>query len=265
MKKKEITKFLRKIRLLHLFDWLRYYFHKISNLKKNAAFKKRCPFVVLPPDYLIYESFQLDYKKYYDDSFETAKWLANHFSSYINLKNAKILDWGCGPGRIIRHLPKIIKSADFYGTDYNNRSIKWCSENLPNISFNHNSLKADLPYENGSFDVIYGISIFTHLSEQMHYNWYKELYRILRPGGILFITTQGDNFKRKLNQEEKNKFDEGALVVRGNVREGHRVYSSFQPVNFMKKLFFNVKILKHIETDAGKNRVIPQDIWIVKK
>ena len=32
----------------------------------------------------------------------------------------------------------------------------------------------------------------------MHYDWYQELYRILKPQGILFVTTQGDNFKISL-------------------------------------------------------------------
>ena len=109
-------------------------------------------------------------------------------------------------------------------------------ENLPNISFNTNTLEAKLPYEDNSFDVIYGISIFTHLSEQMHFDWYKELYRVLKTNGILFLTTQGENFKLKLTQTENETFDEGSLVVRGNVKEGHRTYSAFQPNKFMKEL-----------------------------
>ena len=265
MKKSIITNFLRKLRLLYFVDWLRYCIQKIKNYKQNSQFKKQNPSVVLPPDYLIYESFQMNYKKYYTDSFETAKWLTNHFSNHIELKNIKILDWGCGPGRIIRHLPEIIKKGRFYGTDYNKNSIKWCSENLPNISFNTNTLEAKLPYEDHSFDVIYGISIFTHLSEQMHFDWYKELYRVLKTNGILFLTTQGENFKLKLTQTENETFDEGSLVVRGNVKEGHRTYSAFQPNKFMKELFNNVEILEHIVTDIGESKIIPQDIWIVKK
>lgn len=83
----------------------------------------------------MYEAFQVNYHKYYTESKETSKWLINHFKPHIELKNQKILDWGCGPGRLIRHLPNIIGSGcEYHGTDYNVRSIKWCSENLKVIS-----------------------------------------------------------------------------------------------------------------------------------
>lgn len=83
MKKSIIINFLRKLRLLYFEDWLGYCIQKIKNYKQNSQFKKKNRSVVLPPDYLIYESFQMNYKKYYTDSFKTAKWLTNHFSNHI--------------------------------------------------------------------------------------------------------------------------------------------------------------------------------------
>lgn len=229
-------------------------------------FKKNNPTVKLPPDYLIYESFQINYQKYYTESIDTAKWLAAHFEKHIELTNKRILDWGCGPGRLIRHLPNVIgNGCEFYGTDYNEKSIEWCSKNLPNIRFNKNSLAAHLPYTDDFFDVIYGISIFTHLSEQLHVDWYNELYRLLKPGGIMFLTTQGDVYKIKLTDQEVEKYNNNQLIVRGNVKEGHRTFSAFQPPGYMRKLFSNSEILEHIETDPGEEKWLPQDIWIIRK
>ena len=91
----------------------------------NKIFKLENPQVKLPPDYLIYESFQLDYKKYFTDSKDTTQWLTDHLKKHIDLKGKRILDWGCGPGRIIRHLPAVIgNGCEFFGTDYNKNSIK---------------------------------------------------------------------------------------------------------------------------------------------
>lgn len=266
MKKGQISNVLRKLGLLYFTDWVRYYMQRFKNRKINKAFRSKNPDVKLPPDYLIYESFQINYQKYYTDSIETAKWLTNHFKKHIELKNKRILDWGCGPGRIIRHLPLVIgNDCEYYGTDYNNQSIDWCSKNLIGIQFNKNSLQALLPYEDNFFDVIYGISIFTHLSEQLHYDWYNELHRVLKPHGIMFLTTQGDNFKIKLTNLELKKYSDNQLIVRGKVKEGHRTYSAFHPQGFMRNLFSNAEILEHIETKQEQGKWVPQDIWIIKK
>ncbi|MDP3912519.1 MAG: class I SAM-dependent methyltransferase [Bacteroidota bacterium] len=267
MKKGQISNILRQFGLIYLTDWIRYYLERFKNRKINRTFKKNNPQVKLPPDYLIYESFQINYQKYYTESIDTSMWVANHFRKHTELKDKKILDWGCGPGRIIRHLPAVIgNGCEYFGTDYNAKTIDWCTKNLPDISFNKNSLKADLPYPNEFFDMIYGISIFTHLSEQLHHDWYNELLRILKPGGIMFLTTQGDNFKVKLTESELVHFNNGELIIRGKVKEGHRTYSAFHPTVFMEKLFSNVDILEHIETKPAKREGwLPQDIWMIKK
>jgi len=267
MKKGQISNLLRKLKLIYFIDFMRYYVQRFKNRKINKDFKLNNPNVVLPPDYLIYESFQINYHKYYTESIDTAKWLIEYFKKYIDLKNKSILDWGCGPGRIVRHLPNLIgNDCVYFGTDYNNKSIEWCSQNLTDIQFNKNSLNAQLPYDNESMDIIYGISIFTHLSEQLHYDWYNELYRILKPNGIMFLTTHGDNFKVKMTDAEIKKFDKNKLIVRGNVKEGHRTFCAFQPKGFMRNLFKNVEIVEHNERKSNKGNSLPQqDIWIVKK
>ena len=266
MNKTRLSNFIRKTGMLLLADRVRFYMEKRRNLKVNREFLKENPGIKLPPDYLIYESFQLNYRKYYTESRETAQWLATLLQKHVTLNHLRVLDWGCGPGRVIRHLPEVFGNEnEFYGTDYNKKSIGWCSENLPEISFNHNSLRANLPYKDDFLDIIYGISIFTHLSEQMHYDWFNELQRVLKPGGILVVTTQGDNFKTKLTEAEVTEFNKGSLVVRGNVKEGHRTYSAFQPASFMKNLFKKLHILEHIVKKPNAEGYIPQDVWIVQK
>jgi SAM-dependent methyltransferase len=120
-------------------------------------------------------------------------------------------------------------------------------------------------FDDNFFDVVYGISIFTHLSESNHDAWYNELIRILAPGGILYLTTHGDVFCDKLTTKEKATYNEGKLVVRGKAIEGHRVYAAFHPPSYIRTLFGQqATILKHIEgkrTDWG----MEQDVWVVRK
>jgi SAM-dependent methyltransferase len=266
MNRGRISNILRKLKVLYFFDWLHFVFQKIIFRKVNRNFMRQYPEVILPTDYMMYESFQLNYKKYYFDGIESAEWLTGHLMRYRNLVNLKILDWGCGPGRIIRHLPDFTGTGcEFYATDYNQKTIDWCKTNLHGISFNKNSLEANLPYKDDFFDFIFGLSVFTHLSEEKHIEWFDELYRILKPGGILFVTTQGRNFICKLTESEKVLFEKGDIVVRGKVKEGHRTYSAFHPKDYMFRLFGKAEILAHIEQEPGKGKGIPQDIWIVRK
>lgn len=266
MKKGQISILLRRLGLMYQADRALFYIQRFRNRKVNKEFKFRYPEVKLPPDYLLHESFQINYQKYYTDSIETAKWLRDSINKHVDLNNKRILDWGCGPGRIIRHLPDIIGNhCELFGTDYNKKSIDWCLKNLTGINFNHNDINAALPYEDDFMDVIFGISVFTHLSEQHHFKWFNELHRVLKPKGIMLLTTQGDNFKIKLAPPELNKYESGQLVVRGQVKEGHRTFSAFHPNGFMRMLFSNVDILEHIETKPEKGKKLPQDIWIIKK
>jgi len=215
---------------------------------------------------MMYESFQLNYKKYFSESHKSAQWLVELISKYKLFNDIKVLDWGCGPGRIVRHLPELAgQRCEFFATDYNPGTINWCKNNLPGIHFNVNTLEAGLPYRDGFFDIIYGLSVFTHLSEKKHYQWYDELKRILKRGGILLITTQGANFSNKLMENESKDFNNGDLVVRGKVKEGHRTFSAFHPKEFMYRLFENSQVLCHIERPLEKGKGIPQDVWIVRK
>ena len=99
----------------------------------------------------------------------------------------------------------------------------------------------------------------------MHYDWFNELLRALKPNGIMYFTTQGDNFKVKLDSEELIKYNDGNLIVKGNVKEGHRVFSTYHPTEFMYKLFENVEILEHIQNKNAVGNWLPQDIWILRK
>jgi len=265
MNKSKLTTLLRKLRLMHLADRLNFFYQKFRNRKNNKLFKANNPDVVLPPDYMIYESFQMNYENYFNDSVSTAAWLISYFQKHIELKYIKILEWGCGPARIVRHLPSLLdRSCEIFGSDYNQQTIDWCKKNIPNINFLRNNLQPPLEFEENFFDIIYATSVFTHLSEEMHYAWFNELKRLCKPNGIIFLTTHGDNCKSKLTDEELKLFEAGKLVVRGNVKEGHRTFAAYQPPEFMRKLFSEMEILEHI-TREPEGDYIPQDVWIIRK
>jgi SAM-dependent methyltransferase len=98
-----------------------------------------------------------------------------------------ILDWGCGCGRMLRFFEPEVRPK-VSGVDIDPVSIGWCKENLPGPQYFHVPKQPPLPFPDESFDVVYGNSVFTHLSEAHQFTWLEELKRIVKPGGIAAVT-----------------------------------------------------------------------------
>jgi SAM-dependent methyltransferase len=104
----------------------------------------------------------------------------------------RVLDFGCGAGRIVRHLPELAPQADVWGSDIDPACIAWDSENLdPAISFVVHGETPPLPFASDTFDLVYAVSVFTHLDRHWA-DWLLELHRILAPEGILVATIMSE-------------------------------------------------------------------------
>ena len=107
----QLNKIVRNFGLIKFADKARFYIHYIKTYKTRKEFRNVHPSVILPPAYFLYETFNLNYFSFYDKSIETAEWLISFFKKYKKLKDLHVLDWGCGPGRVIRHLPDLLDSS----------------------------------------------------------------------------------------------------------------------------------------------------------
>lgn len=139
--------------------------------------------------------------------------------------NLRVLDFGCGSGRIARWLHGAHKSWIYEGTDIDAEAIGWCQKNLSSIGkFGANLEWPPLTYADQSFDFVYSISIFTHLPEDMQIAWLGELQRVTRKGGFLVLTVHGEGlFKKLFSAEEKALADfdaKGFSYVVGSETEG---------------------------------------------
>lgn len=264
MAKPFFKRLLRNLGVIQLSDNLRYRVMKLKNLKDNRAFKKEFPDVPIPPDYILYEAHYLNYRNYYNYGLSNAKLLKTQFENHIDFSGKKVLDWGCGPARIIRHFSSLCPDAKFFGTDYNKKTIAWNKANITDITFETNDVNPPTVFDDNSFDALYSLSVLTHLSEQNHYDWINELWRITKSGAILIISTHGEAYREKLIASDKAIFDSEELVVQANTLEGHRTYAAYHPPKFMRNLFSEkFEILEHLP-GAVESWGISQDRWIVK-
>jgi SAM-dependent methyltransferase len=109
-------------------------------------------------------------------------------SDFSLREGSRILDFGCGAGRMIRWLDKVAAQSEIWGLDINARCIKWCQQNLsPPFKFATITTTPHLPFEDRYFDFIYCASVFTHIDDLAD-AWLLELKRITAPGGRIFIT-----------------------------------------------------------------------------
>jgi SAM-dependent methyltransferase len=102
----------------------------------------------------------------------------------------RILDWGCGCGRIARHWDST-GDVELYGCDVAEGPVKWCQENLRFGRFAVSRHDPLLPYRDAFFDVVYAASVLTHLTLESQFRWMQEIWRVLRPSGIAMLTTHG--------------------------------------------------------------------------
>jgi SAM-dependent methyltransferase len=177
--------------------------------------------------------------------------------------STRVLDFGCGCGRLLRHL-YFSKKPECSGTDYNERLIRWCADNLPFAKFTVNRLEPPLPYRGGHFDLIYAQSVFTHLSEELQLKWLAEFHRILKTDGLLYVTTHGRQFIHKLNEVERDVFEGGRVVVQHSEDQGRNICGAFQlPIYFKRKVKSGFALIDFI---PGQEEVhLQQDVNLFRK
>lgn len=174
-----------------------------------------------------------------------------------------VLDFGCGCGRVARHWPAV-SGAAVTGVDYNPELIAWCRRNLPFGAFQVNRLVPPLPFPDGSFDLAYALSVFTHLPEPLQDAWLDELARVLRPGGHLLLTVHGDHYRPDLDDAERVAFDRGELVVRHATVAGTNRCTTFHPPAYVReRMPRGLALVEHIPEGAAGNPF--QDLVLFRK
>jgi len=176
---------------------------------------------------------------------------------------SSVLDFGCGCGRVLRHW-KSVKGPQFYGTDCNPELIRWCQEKLVGLAdFKTNNLTPPLDYPDEKFDLIYAISVFTHLPEDLQSTWMHELSRVLKKGGRLLITLHGESRLFQLTPEEQQRFKAGQMVVRCTEVAGTNYCGAYHPESYVRnQLSGEFDVLDLVPQGA---RDANQDVYLFRK
>jgi SAM-dependent methyltransferase len=173
-----------------------------------------------------------------------------------------ILDFGCGCGCVLRHWRGL--DARIYGTDINSRAIKWCRANLPFVEVGVNALEPPLGYGDATFDLVYALSVFTHLPVETQLAWRDELRRVLRPGGLLLLSVAGYAYVDRLTRKERRIYTDGGCVVRRSSAAGANICVTFHSPAFVRgPLADGWEFLEH--TPRGSLGSPHQDLVVLRK
>jgi SAM-dependent methyltransferase len=174
-----------------------------------------------------------------------------------------ILDFGCGAGRVLRHWDGL-PSTRVCGTDYNPKLVRWCRSSLGFADVRQNGLTGRIDWPDATFDLVYALSVFTHLTEDACLGWVGELTRVLKPGGLLFLTTHGDHYRDHLTADDRARYDRGEAVVRLPGRAGSNDCATFHPPGYVRReLARGLEVVDHRPEGAlGNPR---QDVWLLRK
>ena len=186
---------------------------------------------------------------------------------------ARILDFGCGCGRVLRWLGGLAGTVELHGTDYNPALIAWCRRRLAKLgTFHVNAAEPPLDFPDGHFDFVFSYSVFTHLRHDLQRRWLDELVRVTRPGGHLLATFHGATAFAVPRAEGRFDAAAGEAFGRGrpqylkSAASGANVCGAYHPEAFVRgelAAAAGLDVLDHLP--HGTRDASDQDVYLFRK
>jgi SAM-dependent methyltransferase len=147
----------------------------------------------------------------------------------------RLLDFGCGCGRVLRHWNGY-RTLEVHGTDHDASLIGWLRHGLPFVHAKRNGLAPPLDYPDDHFGVVYAVSVFTHMTDELSRQWAAELTRVVRPGGLLLYSALDQRQVDRLRPRERAAFDRGEPVVQFADALGTNMCVSYHPRGYIESI-----------------------------
>lgn len=175
-----------------------------------------------------------------------------------------VLDFGCAGGRLTRWLKEDATRARVMGVDINAEAVAWCRQHLsPPFQFCTSTLSPHLPFRDGSFDLVFAGSVFTHIDDLADM-WLAELNRILKPGGFAYLTIHDEASIRLLDTDYSESYF-------GTILKGRKDYSEFCETEFDRfslnrgirsQVFYRRDYFRHMASPWFESMAFEEEAYI---
>lgn len=176
----------------------------------------------------------------------------------------RVLDFGCGAGRTLRHFLPEAARAEFHGCDIFAQGVAWIERELsPPLTVFASSEAPPLDRPDGDYDLIYALSVFTHLTVRNQRLWLRELRRLLRPSAPLVLTLHGDALVDALEPAQRSAYRNGEIVVTWREAEGTNLCGAYHPAGSLEAIATGFRVVEHLPSGAAGNA--PQDLYVLER
>ena len=141
----------------------------------------------------------------------------------------RVLDFGCGCGRVLSRMPSN-GSTQYFGVDLHETAIQWLRETMPEGTFSTGSAMPPIDLGAQNFDLIYSVSVLTHLTQEQEAAWLDEWHRLLKVGGYLIATFRAEDWVERFSVERQKKLIHKAWSeMDGFCYQKHRYWEGIFP------------------------------------
>ena len=182
----------------------------------------------VPPNTSLRTTSSLSIRHYYESGIRCYLPIAVcALYNQINLDSEElnILDFGCGAGRQILHFTKNYPMPNYYACDVNDSLFLFLQKHYPEVQFYCNNFEPPLKYNSDFFDIVYSVSVFSHLKPQDHPKWLNEIARITKKNGFIFLTTEGFTSLAVMKESRELYFQN---LTKSNLEEAGIIYKEYK-------------------------------------
>ena len=190
-----------------------------------------------------------------------------HCGSFANAQ--RVLDFGCGCGRVLSRMPRTT-GTEYFGVDLRDDALQWLERTMPDGTFSAGTAMPPVEYDAEYFDLIYSISVLTHLTQEQERAWLDEWHRLLKVGGHLIVTFRGEDWvEQQTIERQRAAIQKAWLENDGFCYQKHRYWEgifpefysgTYQTVDYVRKTwgkrFEILTILPAANTPNQQNTVV---------